>query len=96
MLAIIKGGLGLVLLGAVLTRFSNKMRKKNDRDDLPIIEPFLAILGAILICIPGFLCSLIGLALFMPVFRVLIVDYAKSKPKSDTIELDKNDYHEER
>jgi UPF0716 protein FxsA len=98
-LSVLKGGFGLLLLGFVLRRFSSSFGSKTDDTAARLIEPALAILGAILICLPGFLTSIIGLALFAPSFRAMIMNKTtsgKKQPKSsvDTIDLSKQDYHE--
>jgi UPF0716 protein FxsA len=99
-LSVLKGGFGLILLGFVLRRFSSTFGSKTDDATFRLIEPALAILGAILICLPGFLTSIIGLALFAPSFRAMIMGWgkmgAKSKGLNDTIDLAKTDYHEVR
>lgn len=97
-LSVLKGGLGLILLGFVLRRFSSSFGTNKDNATFRLIEPALAIFGAILICLPGFLTSIIGLALFAPSFRAMIMGWgkigAKSKGSNDTIDLAKTDYHE--
>ncbi len=95
-LAIGKGGLGLLLLGFVLRRFSRSMRDGASKGPKRLLEPGLAILGAILICLPGFLASLVGLALFAPSFRALVLGWGKRHAPPDIIDLGQGDYHEVR
>jgi UPF0716 protein FxsA len=99
-LSVLKGGFGLILLGFVLRRFSSSFGSHKDDTSLRFIEPALAILGAILICLPGFLTSIIGLALFAPSFRAMVMGWgkmgAKTKGSNNTIDLAQTDYHEVR
>ena len=98
LLSIFKGGFGIVLLGIVLRRFLSSMRsgQSNIQNGLTgrLIEPSLAILGSILICLPGFLTSIIGLALFAPSFRAMIMSWGKKKYGTDIVDLKHSDYHE--
>jgi UPF0716 protein FxsA len=97
-LSVLKGGFGLILLGFVLRRFSSSFGANKNNSSLRLIEPALAILGAILICLPGFLTSIVGLALFAPSFRAMIMGWGKTNTQhpNPTIDLTKADYHEVR
>ena len=95
-IAIFKGGAGLVLLGYVLRRMQLNLRdlsKENAR--ISIGEPLLAILGAILICLPGFVATVFGIALFAPSIRSLVLQrFQKNRRGPDYIELSAEDYRE--
>ncbi len=100
LVSIFKGGFGIILLSIVLRRFLGSMRsglfnlQNGFRGSL--MEPSLAVLGSILICLPGFLASIVGLALFAPSFRAMIMGWSRKKAASDTIDLAQNEYHEVR
>jgi UPF0716 family protein affecting phage T7 exclusion len=68
---IVKGGLGLLLLGLAVRRvgtgLSRAMRRGRVADSAG--ELFGAVAGAILITLPGLIPTLIGLALFAPSVR---------------------------
>lgn len=73
-LAIFKGGFGLVLLGYVLRRMQLNLRSMSRENvSFSLGEPLLAILGAVLICLPGFVATVIGLALFAPSIRSALI-----------------------
>lgn len=98
LLSIFKGGFGIVLLSIVLRRFLMSMRSGlfNLQNGFKgsLMEPSLAVIGSILICLPGFLTSIIGLALFAPSFRAMIVSFGRKKSSTGTIDLARDDYHE--
>ena len=94
-LSIVKGGAGLVLLGYVLRRMQLGLRdlsKGNARFSLG--EPLLAIFGAILICLPGFVATLIGLGLFAPSIRGHVLQRFRTKTGDRAIDLEAGDYRE--
>ena len=95
-IAIFKGGFGLILLGYVLRRMQLNLRdlsKENAR--VSVGEPLLAIFGAILICLPGFVATVFGLALFAPSVRGLILTRVKKNRRPPGyIDLGADDYRE--
>ena len=95
-IAIFKGGFGLILLGYVLRRMQLNLRdlsKENAR--ISVGEPLLAIFGAILICLPGFVATVFGLALFAPSIRSLILTRVmKNRRPPGYIDLGADDYRE--
>ena len=103
-LSIVKGGLGLVLLGYVLRKMQLNFRRMLDGGGirLRLAEPLLAVLGAVMICLPGFVGTLIGLSLFAPSVRLRIIGrvmgggatFGKSRQPPGTIELAADDYRE--
>jgi len=96
-LAIFKGGFGLILLGVVLRQMQTGLRNLDDgRHSLRLGEPLLAILGAILICLPGFVATIIGLALFAPSIRLAILNRFGQHRQTNPgmIDLGPQDYRE--
>ncbi len=96
LLSILKGGLGLFLLGFVLRRMQLNFRDilQSGEGRLRLAEPLLAIFGAILICLPGFVASLAGLALFSPSIRAWLLRRFGRQNSSDFIDLSSDDYRE--
>lgn len=101
-IAIFKGGFGLILLGFVLKRMQSGLRNtgrgtvSGEKAGLRLGEPLLAILGAILICLPGFVATVIGLALFAPSVRLALLDRfgRGASARNDMIDLGPQDYRE--
>ena len=94
-LSIAKGGIGLLLLGVVLRRMQMGFRDVlGSGAPFSVAEPLLAILGAILICLPGFVATLIGLALFAPSVRRFVIARFQTRQNPDFIDLGVQDYRE--
>ncbi len=100
--SITKGGLGLVLLAFVLRRaWQNFATRRASRQEGAIltremlVEPGFAVLGAILIAMPGFVASLFGLSLFSSSIRARLLDWNRGRSESGMIDLTRQDYHED-
>ena len=95
-LSIFKGGFGLILLGCVLKRMQVNFKDlvNTGSGTFSIAEPLLAILGAILICLPGFVATLIGLSLFAPSVRHWLIGRFRQRSKPEFVDLTREDYRE--
>lgn len=95
-LSIFKGGFGLILLGFVLKRMQMNFRDlvNTGGGTFSIAEPLLAVFGAILICLPGFVATLIGLSLFAPSVRHWLLGRFRQRSKPGYVDLSREDYRE--
>jgi UPF0716 family protein affecting phage T7 exclusion len=97
---VLKGGLGLLLLAVALRRFGRGFKAAMRQGGVTVATGNVAaaVVGAILIALPGLVPSLFGLALFAPSLRALILArlFGRGPARPREIVLDRGDWREER